>query len=45
MESRKQTWQELASSNDRNAVRQGVRMAKRQASIDILDIPVPAAEK
>lgn len=41
----KQTWQELASSNDRNAVRQGVRMAKRQASIDILDIPVPAAEK
>jgi len=39
------TWQALDQSDYRDAVRQGVRMANRQASIDILDIPVPAAEK
>jgi len=38
-------WQALDQGDYRDAVRQGVRMANRQASIDILDIPVAAAEK
>lgn len=39
------SWQELEQSAYRDAVRQGVRMANRQASIDILSIPVAAPEK
>lgn len=36
-------WQELPSSY-RNSIRQGIRMAKKQASIDIITLPVPAPE-
>lgn len=38
------SWQALDQSQYRNAVRQGVRMANRQASVDILQVPVQAAE-
>lgn len=39
------SWVELDQAAYRDAVRQGVRMANRQASIDILNIPVAAPEK
>lgn len=39
------TWQELSQADYRDAVRQGVRMANRQASVDILTVPVAAPEK
>ncbi len=37
-------WEQLDGGAYRNAVRQGVRIAKKQASIDILNLPIAAPE-
>lgn len=37
-------WVEVSASDYRSAVKQGVRIAKKQASIEILNLPVPAPE-
>lgn len=37
-------WVELDSGDYRSAVRQGLRMAKKQASIDIMELPISAPE-
>ena len=41
---RSNSWEPLHSADYRDAIRQGIRMANRQASTDILQIPVMAAE-
>jgi hypothetical protein len=38
------SWQKLDSGDYRNAVQQGIRIANKQASIDILTLPVAAPE-
>lgn len=38
------TWEVLDNVSYRNAIRQGIKMAKKQASIDILTLPVTAPE-
>jgi hypothetical protein len=38
------SWQKLESNEYRNAVQQGIRIANKQASIDILNLPVAAPE-
>jgi hypothetical protein len=35
---------ELNSAEYRNAIMKGIRVAKKQASIDILDMPIAAPE-
>lgn len=37
-------WVELDSGDYRSSVRQGLRMAKKQASIDIMELPISAPE-
>lgn len=37
-------WEQLDGGSYRNAVRQGIRIAKKQASIDILNLPIAAPE-
>ncbi len=39
-----QTWEILDNLTYRNAVRQGIKMAKKQASIDLLTLPIVAPE-
>jgi len=39
-----QQWQHLAGGSYRNAVRQGIRIARKQSSIDILNLPISAPE-
>lgn len=41
---RTRQWEELSSGAYRSAVQKGLRIARNQQSIDILDIPVPAPE-
>ncbi len=41
---RSRTWVELDSAQYRNAILKGVRIAKKQASIDILTLPIAAPE-
>lgn len=36
------TWQALDAGTYRNSVRQGIRMSKKQASIDMVTLPLPA---
>ena len=38
------SWVELNSAEYRNAIMKGIRIAKKQASIDILDMPIAAPE-
>jgi hypothetical protein len=38
------SWVELNSAEYRNAIMKGIRVAKKQASIDILDMPIAAPE-
>ena len=35
-------WQELDAGTYRNSVRQGIKMSKKQASIDMVTLPIPA---
>ena len=35
-------WLVLDPGTYRNSVRQGIRMAKKQASIDLVSLPIPA---
>ncbi|MFK8019629.1 MAG: DUF3450 domain-containing protein [Pseudomonadales bacterium] len=37
-------WQELDSGSYRSAVSKGIRIAKKQAAIDIMTLPIPAPE-
>jgi uncharacterized protein DUF3450 len=39
-----QTWEILDNTTYRNAIRNGIKMAKKQASIDILTLPIAAPE-
>jgi hypothetical protein len=38
------TWEILDNVTYRNAIRNGIKMAKKQASIDILTLPIAAPE-
>jgi hypothetical protein len=37
-------WEPLASGDVSNAIRKGIRIAKKQATIDLLNVPVAAPE-
>lgn len=39
------TWEVLDSGTYRNSIRKGIKMAKKQASIDILLLPMPAPQE
>jgi hypothetical protein len=39
-----QSWEELSSGDYAAAVRKGVRIAKKQATIELLNMPVSAPE-
>jgi len=39
-----QTWQRLDNSTYRNSIRDGIKMAKKQASINVLTLPIAAPE-
>lgn len=41
----RKSWVELPASQYRASVRQGVRMARKQASIDIMNLPIAAPEE
>ncbi len=36
------TWQKLDAGTYRNSVREGIKMSKKQASIDLVTLPIPA---
>jgi vacuolar-type H+-ATPase subunit I/STV1 len=38
-------WETLDTSTYRNSIREGIKMAKKQASIDLLTLPISAPEK
>ena len=40
----KRTWVELDSGDYRGAIQKGLRIARKQASIDIMKLPIPAPE-
>ena len=40
----KKSWDVLDNVTYRNAIRQGIKMAKKQASIDILTLPIATPE-
>ena len=38
------SWQEIDAGTYRNSIRKGIQMARKQASIDLVTLPVPAPE-
>lgn len=43
-DSRAGQWQSLGSGDYRTAIAKGIRIAKKQAAIDVLNLPIPAPE-
>lgn len=43
-DARSGAWQPLSSSEYRSAIAKGIRIAKKQAAIDVLDLPISAPE-